>query len=140
MSCASMHWSWSKVEAEEAEWRWRRRSGGGGSWRWLEAGREGEGRSYHDITPLLCRYVSEQCCHGTPCLHAPDHLRSSLTLSTYTPVSLQCTLHKLAQPCHSCHQTKLRPMSNFPGLSPYVLGRRLFAFFSICCICLMHSH
>ena len=24
-------------------------------------GGEGEGRSYHDITPLLCHYVSERC-------------------------------------------------------------------------------
>src|SRR5258708_1340445 len=51
----------SGVEAEEAEWGRRRWSGGGGSRRWLEVGREGEGRSYHDITPLLCRYVSEWC-------------------------------------------------------------------------------
>src|SRR6266436_3637842 len=47
MSCASMHWSWSRVEAEEVEWRWRR-------WRQSEVkqsgGREGEGRSYHDST------------------------------------------------------------------------------------------
>src|SRR5260221_6521280 len=50
-------------------------------------------------------------CHGTPCLphpHAPNHLRSSLTLSAYTPVSLRCTLRKLAQPRHSCGQTKTR--------------------------------
>src|SRR5258708_18698565 len=59
MSCASMHQSWSGAEAEEVEWRWRRQSGGGGSRRWLEVGGEGEGRSYHDITPLLCCYVSE---------------------------------------------------------------------------------
>src|SRR5258708_2141962 len=82
-------------------------------------------------------------CHGTPrppCPHAPDHLRSSLTSSTYTPVSLQCTLRKLAQPRHSCHQTKLGSMSNFPGLSPYVSDHCLFVFFSICHICLMHFH
>ena len=60
MSCTSMHRSWSRVEVEEAEWRQRRRSGGGGSWRQLEVGGEGEGRSYHDITPLLCCYISEQ--------------------------------------------------------------------------------
>ena len=41
----------------ELEW-----SGGGWGQRWLEVGGEGEGRSYHDITPLLCCYVSEQ--HG----------------------------------------------------------------------------
>src|SRR5260221_3730121 len=73
--------------------------------------------------------------HGTPCLlrpHTPDHLRPSLTLSAYTPVSLRYTLHKLAQPRHSCCQTKLGSMSNFPGLCPYVLGRHLFVFFSIC--------
>src|SRR5258707_3839094 len=62
MSCASTHQSWSGAEAEEAEWRWRWWSRGGGSRRRLEVGREGEGRSYHDITPLLCRYVLEQ--HG----------------------------------------------------------------------------
>src|SRR5258708_10696141 len=72
MSCASMHQSWSGAEVEEVEWRWRRwrqsevkwsgGSGGGGSQRWLEVGGEGEGRLYHDITPLLCHYVSEQ--HG----------------------------------------------------------------------------
>src|SRR5260221_4449252 len=62
MSCASMHWSWSGVEAEEAEWRRKRWSGGRGSRRWLEVGREGEGRSYHDITSLLCCYVLER--HG----------------------------------------------------------------------------
>src|SRR5258708_15720564 len=48
--------------------------------------------------------------------HAPDHLQSSLTPSAYTPVSLQCTLHKLAQPHHSCGQTKLGSMSNFPSV------------------------
>src|SRR6266436_5521030 len=79
-------------------------------------------------------------CHGTPHPHAPNHLRSSPTLSTYTPVSLQCTLHKLAQPHHSCGWTKLRSMSNFPRLSPYVSGHCLFVFFSICRICLMHFH
>ncbi len=70
----------------------------------------------------------------------PNHLQSSLTLSAYTPVSLRCTLHKLAQPRHSCGWTKLGSMSNFPGLSPYVSGCRLFVFFSICRICLMHFH
>ena len=40
-----------------AEWRWKRWSGGRWGWRWLEVGREGEGRLYHDITPLLCRYI-----------------------------------------------------------------------------------
>src|SRR5258708_21519239 len=35
-------------------------SGGGRGWRQPEVGREGEGRSFHDITPLLCHYVSEQ--------------------------------------------------------------------------------
>src|SRR5258708_24202822 len=70
----------------------------------------------------------------------PNHLRSSPTPSAYTLVSLQCTLRKLAQPCHSCGQTKLGSMSNFPGLSPYVSGHHLFVFFSICHICLMHFH
>src|SRR5258708_4570878 len=82
-------------------------------------------------------------CHGTPRLphpHTPDHLRPSLTPSAYTPVSLRYTLHKLAQPCHSCHWTKLGSMSNFPGLCPYVSGHHLFVFFSICRICLMHFH
>src|SRR5258708_21162980 len=59
MSCPSTHQSWSGAEAEEAEWRWRRWSGGRGSRRQLEVGGEGEGRSYHDITPLLCPYGSE---------------------------------------------------------------------------------
>src|SRR5258707_9001372 len=71
-------------------------------------------------------------CHGTPRPlrpHAPDHLRPSPTPSAYTPVSLQCTLRKLAQPRHSCHQTKLGSMSNFPGLCPYVSGHCLFVFF-----------
>ena len=36
-------------------------------------------------------------CHGMPCLHAPNHLQSSPTPSTYIPVSLRCTLRKLAQ-------------------------------------------
>src|SRR5258708_38326355 len=58
--------------------------------------------------------------------HAPDHLQSSPTLSAYTPVSLRCTLHKLAQPRHSCHWTKLGSMSNFPRLCPYVSGHHLF--------------
>src|SRR5258705_8703944 len=31
----------------------------------------------------------------------PNHLQSSPTLSTYTLVSLRCTLRNLAQPCHS---------------------------------------
>src|SRR5258708_39615966 len=82
-------------------------------------------------------------CHGMPCPpcpHAPNHLQSSPTPSTYTLVSLRCTLCKLAQPHHSCGQTKLGSMSNFPGLSPYVSGHRLFVFFSICRICLMHFH
>src|SRR5258708_36662386 len=88
-------------------------------------------------------YILRGCCHGTPhplCLHAPDHLRPSPTPSAYTPVSLQYTLHKLAQPCHSCHRTKLGSMSNFPRLCPYVSGCHLFVFFSICHICLMHFH
>jgi len=82
-------------------------------------------------------------CHGMPCPpcpHAPNHLRSSPTSSAYTLVSLWCTLRKLTQPCHSCHWTKLGSMSNFPALSPYVSGHRLFVFFSICRICLMHFH
>src|SRR6266436_130306 len=82
-------------------------------------------------------------CHGMPhppCPHAPDRLQSSPTLSAYTLVSLQCTLCKLAQPHHSCHWTKLRSMSNFPRLGPYVSGCCLFVFFSICRICLMHFH
>src|SRR5258708_37516367 len=62
------------------------------------------------------------------------------TYTAYTPVSLRCTLHKLAQPCPSCGWTKLGSMSNFPGLSPYVSGHHLFVFFSICRICLMHFH
>src|SRR5258705_6671268 len=56
--------------------------------------------------------------------------RPSPTPSAYTPVSLRYTLHKLAQPCHSCRQTKLGSMSNFPGLCPYVSGHHLFVFFS----------
>ena len=43
-----MHWSWSGAEVEEAEWRQKRQSGGRGGQRQLEAGGEGEGRSYHD--------------------------------------------------------------------------------------------
>src|SRR5260370_18776816 len=72
--------------------------------------------------------------------HTPNHLQSSPTPSAYTLVSLRCTLHKLAQPHHSCGRTKLRSMSNFPRLSPYVSGHHLFVFFSICHICLMHFH
>ena len=34
---------------------------GRGGWRWVEADRGGEMRLYHDITPLLCCYVLEQC-------------------------------------------------------------------------------
>src|SRR5258705_7135343 len=95
------------------------------------------------LPQLLCfrmHLMKHSICHGTPHLHTPDHLQSSPTLSAYTPVSLRCTLHKLAQPHHSCHRTKLGSMSNFPGLSPYVSGRCLFVFFSICRICLMHFH
>src|SRR5258708_16743594 len=94
----------------------------------------------HPQAPALS---SDDDCHGTPCPpcpHAPNHLRSSPTPSTYTLVSLRCTLRKLAQPCHSCCQTKLRSMSNFPRLCPYVSGHHLFVFFSICRICLMHFH
>src|SRR5260221_3656894 len=40
-----------------AEWRWKRQSGGRRGQRQLEVSGEGEGRSYHDITPLLCHYV-----------------------------------------------------------------------------------
>src|SRR5258708_20914977 len=36
-------------------------SGGRRGQRWPKVGGEGEGRSYHDITPLLCCYISEQC-------------------------------------------------------------------------------
>src|SRR5260221_7530131 len=68
------------------------------------------------------------------------HPQPSLTPSAYTLVSLQYTLRKLAQPRHSCCRTKLGSMSNFPGLCPYVSGRHLFVFFSICRICLMHFH
>src|SRR5258708_10352508 len=103
-----------------------------------------------DITkfslPLFIVYIEcvvTNICHGTPHLlrpHAPDHLRPSPTLSAYTLVSLRYTLHKLAQPCHSCHRTKLGAMSNFPRLCPYASGHPLFVFFSICCICLMHFH
>src|SRR5258707_15792633 len=34
-------------------------SGGRRGQRWPEVGGEGEGRSYHDITPLLCHYILE---------------------------------------------------------------------------------
>src|SRR5260221_171217 len=44
-----------------AEWRQKRQSGGRWGWRQLEVGGEGEGRLYHDITPLLCHYISEWC-------------------------------------------------------------------------------
>src|SRR5258707_357970 len=93
----------------------------------------------------LCVQFWGQCplCHGLPFFPhppPPNHLRSSPTPSAYTLVSLRCTLHKLAQPRHSCGWTKLGSMSNFPGLSPYVSGRHLFVFFSICHICLMHFH
>src|SRR5258708_24301988 len=102
-------------------------------------------RKYFDGTFIGLDKLADgwKCCHGMPhlpCLHTPNHLRSSLTPSAYTLVSLQCTLHKLAQPHHSCGWTKLGSMSNFPGLSPYVSGCHLFVFFSICCICLMHFH
>src|SRR5258708_13658731 len=65
MSCTSMHQSWSGVEVEEAEWRQRRWSGGGGSRRWLEAGREGEGRLYHDTSNpihILHQHTSSIAC------------------------------------------------------------------------------
>src|SRR5258708_24474398 len=106
-----------------------------GAWRTVP-----QSRNHLRLLRILCTLSR---CHGTPHPprpHAPNHLRSSPTSSAYTLVSLQCTLHKLAQPCHSCHQTKLGSMSNFPRLSPYVSGRRLFVFFSICHICLMHFH
>src|SRR5258708_7092829 len=61
-SCASMHQSWSRVEAE---WRQKRQSGGGWGWRQLEAGGEGGGGVDHDITPLSCHYVLEQCSFST---------------------------------------------------------------------------
>src|SRR5258705_8340960 len=44
--------SWSRVEAKG-------QSGGGRGQRQPEVGGEGEGRSYHDITPLLCCYILE---------------------------------------------------------------------------------
>ena len=52
----------------EAEWKWMRPDGSG-VWKGASQGggqrgdkrKEGRGRSYHDITPLLCRYVSERC-------------------------------------------------------------------------------
>ena len=44
---------------EQRQKKWSGGGGGRGSQRQLEVGREGEGRSYHDITPLLCRYVLE---------------------------------------------------------------------------------
>src|SRR5260221_9582107 len=65
MSCTSTHQSWSRVEAEEAEWRWRRWSGGRGSQRQLEAGGEGEGRSYHDTSNpihILHQHTSSITC------------------------------------------------------------------------------
>src|SRR5258708_31317343 len=104
--------------------------------------------SIRPVSPMILAIVPSHTCHGmphlphlhAPALHAPDHLRSSPTPSAYTPVSLQCTLRKLAQPCHSCGRTKLGSMSNFPRLSPYVSGHRLIVFFSICHICLMHFH
>src|SRR5258708_30307382 len=43
-----------------AEQRWKRQSGCRWGQRQLGVGREVEGRSYHDITPLLCCYISEQ--------------------------------------------------------------------------------
>jgi len=42
------------------EWRQKEQSGGRRAQRQEEVGREGEGRLYHDITPLLCHYISEQ--------------------------------------------------------------------------------
>src|SRR5258708_202843 len=56
-----MHQSWSGVEAEEVEWRQKRWSGCRWGQRQLGVGREVEGRSYHDITPLLCCYILEWC-------------------------------------------------------------------------------
>src|SRR5260370_702031 len=90
--------------------------------------------------PFVPKTVSQPSSSPTSLPHPPNHLQSSPTPSTYTPVSLRCTLCKLAQPHHSCGWTKLRSMSNFPRLTPYVSGRHLFVFFSICRICLMHFH
>ena len=50
ISCTSMLQSWSGVEVDEAEWRWMEQSGGGWGRRCPGVGREGEGRSYHDIS------------------------------------------------------------------------------------------
>src|SRR5258708_7226021 len=107
---------------------------------WVAPRRRIEKKTTSQSSPKALSYTM---CHGTPRPprpHTPDHLQSSLTPSTYTLVSLRCTLHKLTQPHHSCHRTKLGSMSNFPGLCPYVLGHHLFVFFSICRICLMHFH
>ena len=55
---------------DEAEGRWTGSDGVGGGWRIGGAGRERgkrwkrkERRLYHDITPFLCCYISEQ--HGS---------------------------------------------------------------------------
>ena len=65
-SCACMHQGWSGMEVE-----WKRiRSDVSGGWKGTSqgaGGREEEGQEgshtmmYHDITPLLCCYVSEWC-------------------------------------------------------------------------------
>src|SRR5258708_31286896 len=48
-----MLWSWS------VEWRWKGQSRGRRGQRQPKVGGEGEGRLYHDITPLLCCYILE---------------------------------------------------------------------------------
>ncbi len=45
------------------EGRWTLTEVDGHRWRWVEVDRGGEARLYHDITPLLCCYTSEQ--HST---------------------------------------------------------------------------
>src|SRR5258708_29404031 len=46
-----------KLNKHALEWE---QSGGRRAGRWQEVGGEGEGRLYHDISPLLCCYISER--------------------------------------------------------------------------------
>ena len=59
---SELEWNGGGVEADEVRQK-RSVEGGfpGGADKGETKGKRARGKSYHDITPLLCRYVSEQC-------------------------------------------------------------------------------
>src|SRR5258707_11604384 len=56
--------SWSRGgrrQADEVRWSWKVTEMGQGTDKGGKRRERKEGRSYHDITPLLCHYISEWC-------------------------------------------------------------------------------